>query len=229
MRFWKMSTLLILSIFAWDADAQIPVARSLRGGVGTPNTLPLTSGQLSTSSLTAIQVQQGLALPQVGLFRPPFYRPLVGFGGGFYGSGYYAPYSYYDLGRYDPGRLPYFQPYYQFPLAAAEIANRYYRPTSQPQQITNFILAPQTSGTVQTPRTAVFTLYVPENAEVWLEDTKMEKPKGAKRVFQTPELTPGQSYEYKVVVRWYNDGKTLERTRRFNVQAGNQLSLRILE
>ncbi|HZV08088.1 MAG TPA: TIGR03000 domain-containing protein [Gemmataceae bacterium] len=65
-------------------------------------------------------------------------------------------------------------------------------------------------------------LRVPENAEVWVDGVKT-KQSGETRYYFSPPLAPGKKYAYQMKVRWVQDGKPVEDTQRFIVQAGDTI------
>jgi uncharacterized protein (TIGR03000 family) len=65
-------------------------------------------------------------------------------------------------------------------------------------------------------------LGVPAEAEVWFNGVKM-KQAGTLRHFETPRLTPGESYSYEVRARWVEDGKPITRTETVQVRAGKDV------
>jgi uncharacterized protein (TIGR03000 family) len=67
--------------------------------------------------------------------------------------------------------------------------------------------------------TAHIKVTVPANAEVWFEGYKTAS-KGATREFQSPDLTPGKQYAYKVRARWKEDGRQVTQTQKVDVSAG---------
>jgi uncharacterized protein (TIGR03000 family) len=71
---------------------------------------------------------------------------------------------------------------------------------------------------------AHITLQVPAGAEVWF-DGKTTRQTGTVRQFRSPPLQPGKSYVYELRVRWQQNGKPVEQTRRVNFQANDQISL----
>ena len=77
----------------------------------------------------------------------------------------------------------------------------------------------------QAPITSV-TLFVPENAKVSLGGVETDA-KGAMRYFSTTKLANGEAWEdYRVLVSVEVDGKTVQRERVINVNAGDSVNLR---
>jgi DNA sulfur modification protein DndE len=69
---------------------------------------------------------------------------------------------------------------------------------------------------------AEITLIVPDGAEVFFSG-KPTTQTGTERRFTTPTLTAGKVYYYDVVVRWREDGKAVERTKKIEVRAGDRI------
>ncbi len=65
---------------------------------------------------------------------------------------------------------------------------------------------------------------VPANAEIWFDGAKT-KQTGPSREFVSTPLAPDRSYTYHLRVRWTEDGRTIERTRRVPVRAGDRIRL----
>ncbi len=64
------------------------------------------------------------------------------------------------------------------------------------------------------------TVYVPEDAEVYLEGQKT-RSKGKVRQFRTSQLKPGQKWEdYTVRVVWNRDGRRLTQERNITLEGG---------
>jgi uncharacterized protein (TIGR03000 family) len=96
----------------------------------------------------------------------------------------------------------------------------YYSPAALAEAATLF--APNPAK--QSDNTAHITLQVPAGAEVWF-DGKPTRQTGATRHFYSPPLQPGKDYFYALRVRWEQDGKSVEETRRINVRANERVSL----
>ena len=69
------------------------------------------------------------------------------------------------------------------------------------------------------PASALITIIVPPDAEVFFDGTPTAQ-KGGDRLFSTPLLKPGWNYSYAVLARWQDGGKVVERTRNVVVSAG---------
>jgi uncharacterized protein (TIGR03000 family) len=65
---------------------------------------------------------------------------------------------------------------------------------------------------------------VPTGAELWFARAKT-KQSGARRVFESPPLDPGQWYGYDVTARWTQDGKPVVRTAHVSVAAGVRVAV----
>jgi uncharacterized protein (TIGR03000 family) len=76
----------------------------------------------------------------------------------------------------------------------------------------------------QAEQAAHILLRVPDNAEVWFDGQKTEQT-GQMRAFLSPPIDPGQSYLYQLRVRWMEEGRAMERSRRILLQAGDRIQL----
>lgn len=73
---------------------------------------------------------------------------------------------------------------------------------------------------LQDPTTALIVVRVPTpDAELWIEGEKLVR-KGLERRFLSPSLMPRRDYAYIIRVRWQQDGKVQELSRRIVVRAG---------
>jgi len=72
--------------------------------------------------------------------------------------------------------------------------------------------------------TALVTVYVPADAEVFLDGAPTTET-GAERRFVTPPLTVGAKYSYSIRARWQQDGQTVEQTRKVPVTGGANVSV----
>jgi len=73
-------------------------------------------------------------------------------------------------------------------------------------------------------RSVVFTIKVPEGAEVWFEDYQTSQ-KGTVRRFETPPLESGKNYKYRVRASWMEGGKKVDRPQVLKVKAGDKLNI----
>jgi uncharacterized protein (TIGR03000 family) len=151
-----------------------------------------------------------------GWYRPyPFYGFGLGLGVGL-GLGLYAPYygSYaYPL---PPGYV--YSPYPAAVIANAPPAGTVLDPNAQPApQQTPQRPPPDNAGHLQ--------LFVPENAEVYIDGKKIEQT-GTTREIVSPPVTPGTRYTYKISVRYTDaQGKATNDTRDITFQANDWFSL----
>jgi uncharacterized protein (TIGR03000 family) len=72
-------------------------------------------------------------------------------------------------------------------------------------------------------------LKVPSTAELWFNDTKTAPQAKAVRHFVTPALEPGHDYSYDIRVRWTEEGRPVEQTRRVLVRAGDRVTLNLMD
>jgi uncharacterized protein (TIGR03000 family) len=139
-------------------------------------------------------------------FYGGFY-PWYGYGWGGY-PGYYYGYSPYYYSYSTPYYYDYAPGYYTVPDAY----------TGVPPVVSTSAYPP--SGDTQ----AHFQLTVPENAEVWFDDTKTTQT-GSVRSYTTSNLTPGRDYVYDIRIRWPDaSGQMMEKERKIPFHAGDSLS-----
>jgi uncharacterized protein (TIGR03000 family) len=72
--------------------------------------------------------------------------------------------------------------------------------------------------------TAVVTVHVPANAEVFIEGERMTET-GTERRFVTPLLGVGAPYHYTIRARWPQGGKTVEQTREVPITGGANVNV----
>lgn len=77
-------------------------------------------------------------------------------------------------------------------------------------------------------RRAHLEVNVPEHADLWLQNQKMSQT-GAARGFHSPPLESGRGYTYQIRVRWKEQGKTITRSRKIKVRAGEHVTADFLE
>jgi uncharacterized protein (TIGR03000 family) len=129
----------------------------------------------------------------------------LGYGIGDYGAGYYGD-PYYD----------YSTPYYSGSAPAVyDYSNPAVASSYAPSTTQSFYSGP---GMTPPENVAEVQVRVPADAQVWFDDTLTTKT-GPMREFETPALTPGTTYEYKVKARWMKDGKPVEKTQTVKVRA----------
>jgi len=75
-------------------------------------------------------------------------------------------------------------------------------------------------------RLAHIDMRLPANARVFFGDKEMPGS-GNYRRFKSPPLTPGNAYTYDIRVTWKDGERTVEKTRRLRVHAGDQLNLNL--
>jgi uncharacterized protein (TIGR03000 family) len=187
--------------------------------------LLLHTGAIATAAISLL----GGAAPAArghwgGGWGHGFYRPYYGYGYGFgafglglglgYGlGGYYAPY-YGGYGNY----VPYYGVYGPAVYPPVVVASNAATP--------NPASAGASAGNQAPPDNAAhLQLIVPEEAEVWFGGAKIAR-EGRVREFVSPPLSPGQGYNYPIVVR-YTDaaGKAVEDKRVIHVRANDWFSI----
>jgi uncharacterized protein (TIGR03000 family) len=71
-------------------------------------------------------------------------------------------------------------------------------------------------------------LRVPANAQVWFNGKSTSLTGGLRRFF-TEALEPGKDYPYEIRVRWTENGRPIEQTRKITVQSGDWLTLNVTQ
>jgi uncharacterized protein (TIGR03000 family) len=128
------------------------------------------------------------------------YYPGFGIGYGGYGGGYYGGYSdgyYYS----DPAPI-----YVQSTPVVIQTQSFY--PSD----------AAGTPPPAPSGGTAMVTLRVPADAEVWFNGDATTQ-RGESRQFASPPLTPGREFHYEVRARWTDGDRVVDQTRRVSVRA----------
>jgi uncharacterized protein (TIGR03000 family) len=75
-----------------------------------------------------------------------------------------------------------------------------------------------------TPGAALLDVHVPDEADVYVQGTKMTQ-QGANRRYVSPTLEPGRDYTYSLKAIWYDNGKDVTMKRQIIVQAGEHKSI----
>jgi uncharacterized protein (TIGR03000 family) len=145
------------------------------------------------------------------------YRSSNGYGG--YSYGYYP---YYNAYPYSYGSYSYTDSYPyadSYPFYSSDLSP-WAGWTYGPQNYGSYLspTAWKTNG-AQAGSIAQVTVKLPANAELWFDGKKMKTP-GRVREFDTPGLTPGHQYTYKVKARWKQNGHTVTQTRQVALSAG---------
>jgi len=171
----------------------------------------------------------GGSMPSYPNYTASTYTPYYpGYSGG-YGYGYYPSYPYYGSSTFSAlsasniyGGTYYPQTFYQSPPGSIYPIGGGYSTTKQPYSKTG-----SESSTYQpnAQNRGVVVVKVPSaNALVWFNG-KLDEGNGAVRVFQTPELAAGKSYEYPVRVTFMRGGQPVTQDRTVTVTAGNRAVL----
>ena len=144
----------------------------------------------------------------IGLGYP--YYGGYGYGGGYW-PGYYSSYSYpyYGSGFYSDS-YPYF----------ADTDNSYIvNPTYSDTMGSEYAYGASRNND------AVIRVIVPPEAKLWF-DGQTTQQSGSMRMFETPSLTPGQTFHYDVKAKWLDkDGKEVTRTKRVDVSANSRMTV----
>jgi uncharacterized protein (TIGR03000 family) len=69
---------------------------------------------------------------------------------------------------------------------------------------------------------ALINVRVPPNAEVWFDDQKTSQT-GSVRIFVTPALNQDRNAVYHIKARWNENGRMVEKTRRYDVHPGDRI------
>jgi uncharacterized protein (TIGR03000 family) len=133
-------------------------------------------------------------------FHRSYFFGFPGFYGGFYG-GYWG-------GNYDNS--------YYFGSPSSAVA---YNPLPQSDYQAYY---PAEQPPAMDPNTASLTVRVPEDAEIWFDDTKMTQT-GTVREFVTPQLVPEKEYSYMTRARWTTNGKVFDQTHKVGFRAGQAI------
>jgi uncharacterized protein (TIGR03000 family) len=140
-------------------------------------------------------------------------------GGGYYGSGGYRT-SYYGGGYY--GTPTYGMGYYpSTPFYSS--GGSYFAPnvivqTPATNVRQSFYMDPNAANV------ASMRVLVPNaSAQIWFDGAATTQT-GTERIFVSPTLTPGSKYYYTVKARWNDNGQTINRERRVEVQPGQSMT-----
>jgi uncharacterized protein (TIGR03000 family) len=145
-----------------------------------------------------------LSPPRTAPFNPYYYAPFSNGGT----SSYTAPRSYSYSPNYNSGNLRLRD--YDYLQGLAPYTNSSPYPSAAVRQGT----------TAPADTEAHVRLLVPAGAEVWFDGDKTSQT-GSVREYVSPPLTPGRNYAYQVRVRWTEDGRPLDQTRKVTVRAGS--------
>jgi uncharacterized protein (TIGR03000 family) len=144
--------------------------------------------------------------------RYPYYHVYRPWGYGLT-LGVYPSYAYYSTPYYGYAYMP--QYYYAVPSTYAVV------PSSYAEAIPVVPVTTEAPATVDAP--ARIHLTVPADAAIWFNG-HATTPTGRERDFTTPNLTPGKSYSYDMLVRWKAvSGEMKEQKRTVPVHAGEQI------
>jgi uncharacterized protein (TIGR03000 family) len=134
-----------------------------------------------------------------------------------YSSGYSSYYpSYYSYNPYYYSSYPSnYTPGYTVPPATVAAPSSLSYQSFYPPN--NAVSSPPSNQATVVVRTA-------PDATLWFNGIETTQT-GAVRTFGTPELRPGQAYSYDVRIRWMEDGRVLERTRKVTVTPGEKVEV----
>jgi len=147
------------------------------------------------------------------------YRPYYGYG--------YWPYYGFGLGSYlFPYANNYSNSYYSAPFYGDSAP--YYDTYSDQNYVTPSYTYPSAQSSYTTPELVVpaalnqarMEVIVPDpNAEIWIQGAKTTTM-GTRRVYVSPELSPGRSYTYTIKGVWNRNGGMVTEQRNVSVTAG---------
>jgi uncharacterized protein (TIGR03000 family) len=152
----------------------------------------------------------------------PYYGGLYGLP--YYGSGYsYPDYGYYGLSdpnAYAPSGVPVDSAYFSDPDVPAPDTSAYLAAEPPVGSSLSAVAAPATVSVDQ----AQFTVTVPAGTQLWIDNT-LTTSTGTVREFQSPPLTPGQTYSYRVHARWQDNGHEVDQTQRVQFTPGQHIDV----
>jgi uncharacterized protein (TIGR03000 family) len=131
--------------------------------------------------------------------------PRWGFGAGrYYYPGYYNPGYYYSYGY-----PAYYSPRYAYYPAAPVTTSSFYAGP-----------APVVSAPQQTNAARVQVILPDPAAQVWIDGQKTQQG-GMDRLFESPPLTPGKTFNYTIKATWQQNGQEMSQERTVPITAGN--------
>jgi len=174
----------------------------------------ISAAVLAVAPTTASAQRRGIgfSIGPRGLYVGPSYGY---YGGGYYGGWYpgrwWGWYNYPYYGGYSSSYWPYTS-YYSYPS--------YYSSPSYYSTTPSYSYYPPVQAASGTAQVRVL---VPEpNAEVWFQGVRMAQT-GTDRLFTTPALESGYTYDYQVMARWTQNGQVVSQTRDIRVQPGQSV------
>jgi uncharacterized protein (TIGR03000 family) len=138
--------------------------------------------------------------------------PLQGGGGGGGGYGSYPSYSYS-------------QPTYSPPTYAVSPAANANVPQTTAQAPQKAADVGFVSFEVPHDNTCLLNLNVPADAQIFFGKTPAEGQTGSRRQFRSPQLEPGETYQYQLRARWMQNGQWVEKTRAVEVHANDVVNV----
>lgn len=126
------------------------------------------------------------------------------------------PYPYPYPPRPYPYPVPYPMPYPVPSGPGYTTVNNYYprSPEADGHPITSVLPPPK-------PNTAVVAINLPTTAAVvWIDGHKLESGLAVTRVYTTPDLEPGHTYQYMVKAQWVQRGDNVSQERTVSVEPG---------
>jgi uncharacterized protein (TIGR03000 family) len=158
-----------------------------------------------------------------GNFNRGFAGGWGGWGWGYPGWGYgwggYYP-NYYGYNDYYPDYSSDY-PYY-YSNTTPYYSDYTYAPTASDYQ--SFYPPDGSTGAAAANNTALIRIRTAPDAQLWFDGTATTQT-GPVRTFTTPQLTPGKEYEYKVRVRWTENGELVEKTKNVDLTPGRVINV----
>ena len=93
-------------------------------------------------------------------------------------------------------------------------------PMVQPVKYEAYVHSLPTMKNTQDANAVTLVAHVPENAQVWIEGQPVGGT-GTLRTYQSPPVTAGDRFTYKVRVAWVEGGKLVSEKQEFPVKAGD--------
>jgi len=154
------------------------------------------------------------------------YSPYYGYSPGYYSYRPYYGYAYPSYGYASP-YYSYSTPYYgyTYPYYGASYATPAYAGYATTGYAANTgVVAASYNQSAPTPAAAgtpaSITVRVPENADIWIDNARMNNL-GTVRRFQTGPIADGRTYTYEVRASWQGPDGPVTRTREVTVSAGS--------
>lgn len=188
------------------------------GGVPVPGISP------APVVLPATVMRQSSA-PLIAPPVSPFLGHRLGYYGGYGNYGYGYGFGLNGLGGYAGfGSFGSGYPYSNNPIQMNNYNVSFGQQPLLPLRPLNLLPLPSLPN--DHPTTARLALQVPFGAEVWLQGQKVEM--GTSRMFESPDLNPGEPFTFDLRVTWMENNKPTEEKRSLTMQPGDFQSLQFI-